>query len=149
MSTSPPDSAVPPVIPTSRFSRWFVWLLLAVGMGALLVFALFDPEQYRFFPRCVFHELTGLNCPGCGGLRALHHLLHGELALALRYNLLFVALLPLGAWTACCWIVRLAFRRELPDVFAHHYWPWVLVVAVIGFGILRNLPFVGFAWLNL
>jgi hypothetical protein len=137
----------PPIIaPTaSRTSGWR-WLRFTVFLGALaglVVLARFDPEQHRFFPRCAFHELTGWSCPGCGGQRALHHLLHGEVMLALRHNLLLVALLPLGLWVGWRWLVRTVFGRELPGLFAHHYWPWLLAGAVIGFGVLRNLSLGG------
>lgn len=37
------------------------------------------------FP-CLFHLLTGLYCPGCGGTRAVRALLHGEILLSLQYH---------------------------------------------------------------
>lgn len=37
------------------------------------------------FP-CLFHLLTGLYCPGCGGTRALRALLAGNLALSFMYH---------------------------------------------------------------
>ncbi len=53
---------------------------------------------------CLFHTLTGLNCPGCGGTRAAYQLLHGRLLLALRDNALFIlalaALTARGVWFA-------------------------------------------------
>ena len=38
---------------------------------------------------CVFHEWTGLLCPGCGLTRAAQALLDGKPLLALSYNPLF------------------------------------------------------------
>lgn len=37
------------------------------------------------FP-CLFHLLTGLYCPGCGGTRAFRALLAGNLLLSIRYH---------------------------------------------------------------
>ena len=37
------------------------------------------------FP-CLFHLVTGLYCPGCGGTRAVRYLLHGQLGKSLFYN---------------------------------------------------------------
>ena len=57
-------------------SRKLAWLIAAGAMaiGVSIVYA-FDPSTARFYPPCVFHSLTGLQCPGCGGTRALHALL--------------------------------------------------------------------------
>ena len=35
---------------------------------------------------CLFHLLTGLYCPGCGGTRAFRALLAGNLLLSIRYH---------------------------------------------------------------
>ena len=54
-------------------------LVFALGCGLLLaLFIIYrvPPEQNRFAPPCLFHKLTGLHCPGCGGTRAVHALLH-------------------------------------------------------------------------
>lgn len=52
---------------------------------------------------CVFHELTGLYCPGCGGTRACKYLLHGDILKSLQYHPLvpyaaFVVLLEVGSY---------------------------------------------------
>ena len=44
---------------------------------------------------CVFHEITGLYCPGCGAGRACYSILHGEFLEAFCYNPLMTVLLPL------------------------------------------------------
>lgn len=35
---------------------------------------------------CVFHLLTGLYCPGCGGTRAVRYLLEGQLGNSIQYH---------------------------------------------------------------
>ena len=35
---------------------------------------------------CIFHKLTGLYCPGCGGTRAVYWLLKGNVAYSLHYH---------------------------------------------------------------
>jgi hypothetical protein len=88
----------------------------AVGLAALGFFAvvagLVDPSQPGHYPTCPFRALTGLACPGCGSLRALHDLVHGHPVAALGHNGLFVVVLtgavlhgfrvlldPCGRWT--------------------------------------------------
>lgn len=113
-------------------------LTLVIAMAAAVLYC-FDPAQVGFYPRCQFHALTGLQCPGCGGLRAVHALLHGHVASALRLNALLVAALPLGAGLAG-W--RWSRRRRCPEKHAPGAaaWLWILLAVVIAFGVMRNLP---------
>lgn len=43
-------------------------------------------EQAFPWPHCWFHELTGWDCPLCGGTRCLAALSHGDILGALGYN---------------------------------------------------------------
>src|SRR5213594_2849367 len=76
-----------------------VLVIAAIIAGAGLLY-FFAPSEHRFYPRCVFHSLTGLACPGCGSLRALHNLLLGNFAAAFRLNPFVITVLPLvlGMW---------------------------------------------------
>jgi len=77
--------------------------VVAVAIG--WVYLTFDPSTH-FFPRCMFHELTGWQCPGCGSQRALHALLSGDVAAAWGFNALFVLELPLLALLMGAWCLR-------------------------------------------
>jgi hypothetical protein len=69
---------------------------LVAGCGVLYIFV---PSEHTFYPRCLFHSLTGLQCPGCGGTRALYQLLHLHISEALRLNALVTILAPVAlAW---------------------------------------------------
>jgi len=119
------------------------WVLLLGGafvLGCVVLFV-FDPSRYHFYPVCVFHQATGLLCPGCGSLRALHELLHGHLVAAFRFNPLLVCFLPLGFFFAA--ISGLRRMRGQPLLNSpRSFWPWVVAVVVIGlaFGVWRNIP---------
>jgi hypothetical protein len=119
---------------------------LAVGLGTGLILFLFDPARAPFYPVCQFHQLTGLCCPGCGSLRAMHELLHGHLMTALHLNLLLVVSLPLFAWV----MLRLARQqfRGGPAVVIRLQWVWLYLTAWITFGVVRNLPGSVFAFLT-
>jgi hypothetical protein len=137
---------VPPRIAVSPSPAFFVILLLAVtalGSGAVLFF--FDPAEHGFYPICLFHQLTGWNCPGCGGTRAAHELLHGHLLRALHDN----ALLVLGLAALAVWIVRLLaqrMRRQPVALTVPASAGWILIIVTLAFAGLRNLP--ALAWLS-
>jgi len=69
----------------------------AVVVALAIVFWL--PPEGGFYPVCPIHALTGTLCPGCGGTRALHALLHGRVSVALHFNsLITIAALPAVAF---------------------------------------------------
>ena len=124
----------------NRSWRRVGWMAAALGLvsGLALLF-FFDPAQYAIYPFCPFHRITGLLCPGCGGLRALHQLLHGHVAAAFRLNALLVILLPLGTWLTLRELIRLTVKGSLPGPVPRPFWAWTLLAALILFTILRNI----------
>src|SRR6266513_4699752 len=75
-----------------QWAKWAVAALAATVLFVILFF--FSPSQYPFYPRCPLHAMTGLHCPGCGSLRAVHSLLHGDIGAALHFNALLILSLP-------------------------------------------------------
>lgn len=72
-------------------SRWPALTLLA----ALAVFAVVPVGLVEHGPvLCIFRNLFGVRCPGCGLTRAFACLMHGRLADAWAYNPLALVLLP-------------------------------------------------------
>lgn len=121
---------------------WYVFLAIAgVAMGALalVVLYLFDPATHGFYPVCALHETTGLLCPGCGTLRALHQLTHGNFAAAWRLNCFVVSLLPVGFWLAIRELIWLVTGKRPPGIVTRPIFGWMLAAGLIVFGILRNV----------
>lgn len=118
---------------------------LAAGIGAYLLAN--DPNTSAAYPPCVVKHLTGLDCPGCGGMRCVHALLTGDLAGAASHNALALALLPLVAYVVVRQLVAL-FGRELPPLPSFRYTGWVLAVAALVFTVARNIPGTPLAWLD-
>ena len=71
---------------------WIV--LVALFVGAIIVYYYISPTSRTWFPQCPVKLLTGFSCPGCGVQRAFHALLHGNLGQALAYNYFFVLSVP-------------------------------------------------------
>ena len=107
-------------------------------LGGSWVLYNFSPAEHSFYPRCVFHLLTGWQCPGCGGTRALYHLLHLHMGEALRYNALITALAPLALAWFVYWYATLIFRGEAPDVRISRPIAVSLYFIVVFFVVARN-----------
>ncbi|WP_090033820.1 DUF2752 domain-containing protein [Cellulomonas marina] len=136
-------------------------VLGGLAVAGTLAVALLDPRSSGVWPACPLLSLTGLACPLCGGLRAVHDLAHGDVAGAWGSNPLLVALVVpvVLAWLA--WTVRQGRAPRDgrptrvppggrgPDVTPGHgtlgatarraLGPVLLVVLLV-FGVLRNVP---------
>lgn len=114
-------------------------VLLAAGVAALPVLYAINPAQSRLFPLCPFLWLTGWQCPGCGSLRAMHQLLHGELGAALALNPLMIILLPLLLFVFTRqFAVRL--RPSSREFVLPASWTWGLLWLTLAWTVARNLP---------
>ncbi|MGW0932088.1 DUF2752 domain-containing protein [Streptomyces sp. NPDC002644] len=114
--------------------------VLGAVVGAFAYVGTVDPNEPGHYPACPLLSVTGLYCPGCGGLRSAHAFVHGEPAVALQANVPAVVgyLLFAVVWTV--WTARAA--RGLPVRFEArpaHLWVFGAVLAV--FTVVRNLPF--------
>lgn len=128
---------------SAAISPWRIGVTVVcvlAGMAALAVLYFFDPAHNSFYPICPFHALTGLWCPGCGTLRALHQLTHGNFAAAWRFNPIVMLLLPAAFWLMTREAIRLGTGRRLPWVVTNPVFGWALAAGMIVFGIWRNLP---------
>jgi hypothetical protein len=90
---------------------------------------------------CPTNLLTGLDCPFCGGMRAVASFTRGHPFLAADHNLFVVALAPLAVvWWVAWW---LATRRGRPAPrIARPVWVAVALVAIV-FTVVRNLDVAG------
>ncbi len=111
----------------------------AALLGGTVLFVV-DPVRHAIYPACLLYATTGLKCPGCGGLRATHQLLHGHFAAAWALNPLALLLLPLGAWLVADAGLVLLGRSGLPKAAPRPVVIWLGLVGLVLFGLLRNLP---------
>jgi hypothetical protein len=137
--TAPPPQADGYYRPGRSFRR--TWIIIAVIAPLALVYiARNEPTDDSWYPRCVFFKLTGCHCTGCGTTRCLHALLNGDLLQALAYNLFTVAMLPFVLFwffrnvgsALFGWPIRI--RRASPWLIG------VLMVFVLSYWVLRNIP---------
>ena len=94
---------------------------------------------------CVFHKITGLYCPGCGVTRMFSALSKLEIAEAFRSNSLVLILLPYGIFAYVRRYLYVMIKGEEYNYKNYHrYVRTVIVVLVVAFGIVRNIPYFQF-----
>ena len=94
-------------------------------LGGVLYLFIFIKYKYRI--PCIFHEITGLYCPGCGITRALASIIQLNFYQAFRYNNLIILIIPIG-------IIYILNNKKIPN----YAWYICLAIAIL-FGILRNI----------
>lgn len=116
------------------------WGLLIIIIVLAILFFVLDPSKNPIFPRCMFNSLTGYYCPGCGSQRAVHSLLHLDIAGVIHYNFLFLPAVLLIIYHYLHPLLNQIFKWKLPNIFYLKNTPWIILGVVIVFWILRNVP---------
>ena len=150
MSTAPAQVATGPTIDSRpRLRRLAAPMATAVGIVVATGYIrLGDPNQPGHYPMCPTLALLGIDCPGCGGLRATHALAHGDIATAFDHNALFVVLVPVlvglwALWTYRAWTGITPARTPARDRVSRAA-PIVVLVVAMTFAVVRNfVPFLG------
>ncbi|WP_020666205.1 DUF2752 domain-containing protein [Amycolatopsis nigrescens] len=120
----------------------------AAGLGLGCAFILWaDPTTPGGpSPLCPTKLLFGIDCPGCGGLRMMYSLLHGDLPAALRYNAVALVFVLLGAAALVAWA---AGRWRGAAVWRRPRWTPMAIGVLLGvWFVVRNLPFAPFTSLR-
>lgn len=143
-SLAPPPVAPPPTFGVER--PWVAPVIVgALALAGTAVLAVVDPTGTDV-PLCPLHALTGLDCPLCGSLRAVHALTRVDLGAAFDHNVLFTASIPA---LVLCWAIWLtgALGRPVATRLRLPTWTGAAVLGVaLVFGVLRNLP--ALTWLG-
>lgn len=107
-------------------------LLLFLGITYLVLVDIF---HIGFV--CVFHEITGLECPGCGITRCILSIFKGNFKEAFHYNMLVFMLLPF----AIIYSIYVSYNYIRGKKYAkiNGKIEILLLIIVILFGIIRNI----------
>ncbi|MEV6581018.1 DUF2752 domain-containing protein [Streptomyces sp. NPDC051582] len=138
----PPGPGPAPAPVRSRLRRLAApgLTLAAAGLAFAYVGAV-DPNEPGHYPVCPLFRLTGILCPGCGGLRSAHAFAQGDLITALGANALAVAGYFVFAGFMMLWLVRAYRGGPTPRfVLRRPHW-WAVGVLALVFVVVRNLPF--------
>ena len=118
-----------------------------VKIGIILFFLLlcyyFLNQKFSIGIPCIFHEITGLYCPGCGVTKLTFSLLELDFYQAFRANPLIFILLILAI---IYYLIKIILNKLFKiNITISNYVYYILLVITILFGVLRNIP--GFEFL--
>ncbi len=118
-----------------RFAAIGATVVLILGV----VYLFFDPTYSPFAPKCIFRLLTGYDCPACGGQRALHALLNGEIAQAIGYNPYLIIAVPYLLAVAYTTYGRSDRAQRWRNYIQHRYTIITFLVLTIAWWVGRNV----------
>jgi hypothetical protein len=133
---------------------------IALGLGAPLMVAasatlacaatwVGDPTTAGGpLPVCPTKALLGIDCPGCGSLRMLYSLLHGNLMAAAKFNALGLVAVVLLVWAYLVWTYGRMTGRRIRS-WQHQRWAAMVALSlVVIWFVVRNIPFAPFSGLH-
>jgi hypothetical protein len=125
-----------------------VLLISAIGLAVVCLLYTFNPADSRLYAPCFFHALTGLYCPGCGSLRAIHQLLHMHFLSAFKLNPLLVLSIPLLGYLLLRPYLFRPGKHLLRDTDIPAFLILIYLGIVVSFWIIRNTPLYPFSLLT-
>ena len=121
VGTSEAPAAVSAWSGRARPDRLWRHRLATAGVVAVLVSAAsfvlrFNPTDRVADPTgpCLWHAMTGINGPACGGTRMFYYLLHGNIVQAARHHLVALIAVPFVLYAFAEWAGRVWFGFSLP-----------------------------------
>ncbi len=107
----------------------FIGIILIISYGYY-----FLSSKFGFSIPCVFHEITGFYCPGCGVTRMIFSIIKLDFYQAFRYNPLLFILSILYI----IFVVERVIRKK--DYKVSNKAAIVILVILILYAVARNIP---------
>jgi len=111
---------------------------IGFGMGLYYYYSNNPASKESPFVVCLSKTISGYDCPGCGGQRAFHELLHGNFVEAAKLNLFIYFFAPLLLFIFLKVALK-PFGINLPDIILSTKWLVVILIAMLAFTIIRNV----------
>lgn len=120
----------------------YIYLALLIPFSLVGLYILYNnaPMESSIYPSCPSFVLTGLHCPGCGTARALHSMVHFDFIKAIDFNPLTVFFTPIIAYSILSYFVKEFTGKKLLKPFNSARSMLIVLVVVILFTVLRNIP---------
>lgn len=117
-------------------------LAFIVFIGVLRYFYNHNPSDNETpFAICMTKSIANINCPGCGGQRAFHQLLHGNFIEAGKLNIFIYLFAPLLAYIFFSFTLK-PFNINLPDINLTTKGLIITFIILTIFTVFRNIHLV-------
>jgi len=116
-------------------NKQYIFLIIVVILMAILLI------HGKIAIACVFYEITGLYCPGCGITRSILSLIDGNIYQAFRYNPIIFIDIPLIIITS---IIDFIYKDNKKVKKVTNVIYIMLLIITLVFGVLRNIPYFSF-----
>lgn len=115
------------------------WAVLALSFLIVSLIHILKINYQLFMLPCLFHQLTGLYCPGCGGTRSVISLIHGQIVASIRYNPIVMYGVIIYAWYMISNTIELLSKHRIKIGMKYRdAYLWYGLGILIIFFILRN-----------
>jgi len=119
-----------------RWIKWFTKIVLLFLLGSVYFYL---GTRINFSIPCLFHSFTHLYCPGCGMTRAVFSLISLDFVQAFFYNP-FVYVLVFIIFYSFGMELYYLVKKKMKNVVYPKKLMYVLLVLLLIFGVLRNIP---------
>lgn len=115
-------------------------ILIIVFVGLVVIYVKFDPTHSHIAPKCIFKTLTGYDCPSCGGQRALHLILNGDVKRAFMLNPFLFFATPYIALIAYSSFCDGKYAKRLKHIVQSPTMVTVYLFVYVAWWVIRNTP---------
>lgn len=133
-----------------NMKKYIIIIISAIALSFMLImYYNYEESDSGWSIQCGVYQVTGLYCPGCGGQRAFHYLLHGEIGKSLRYNALFIVSIPffLYLYYILVSVYLLKGKYNAKGFLFSKNFAIIFLLILFVYFILRNIPFSPFTYL--
>ncbi len=115
-------------------------LLACFGViGFVILYKIYNPKLF-LFPKCIVYKTTGLYCTGCGSQRMLHALLNGHWLEAISQNVFAFTFVIALLFELIFYTTNFHSLRPFKLLNKYRYSSISVLVLILGFTVLRNIP---------
>lgn len=129
------------VVDRCLYITGWVFFVIAAALCAGIRFGILD--LFKNMSHCIFHRMTGLYCPGCGGTRAVTALLRGKILTSLYYHPVVVYTAVFAGWFMFSQTVeRLSMGKLKIGMRYRDIYLWIALILVVLNCFIKNIVLV-------